>query len=63
MYVFIREPKFSSIGYKVGARFRLTYQYINIPSLLIIHKATVTPPWEKLLQSSHKKQSINVEFA
>jgi hypothetical protein len=33
MYVFIREPKFSSIGYKVGARFRLSYKYINVPCL------------------------------
>ncbi len=36
MYVFIREPKFSSIGYKVGARFRLSYKYINVPCLFII---------------------------
>ncbi len=36
MYVFIREPKFSSsIGYKVGARFRLSYKYINVPCLVI----------------------------
>jgi hypothetical protein len=36
MYVFLREPKFSSIGYKVGARFRLSYKYINVPCLVII---------------------------
>ncbi len=36
MYVFIRESKFSSIGYKVGARFRLSYKYINVPCLFII---------------------------
>ncbi len=36
MYVFIREPKFSSISYKVGARFRLSYKYINVPCLLIM---------------------------
>jgi hypothetical protein len=35
MYVFIGEPKFSSIGYKVGARFRLSYKYIHIRSLII----------------------------
>ncbi len=35
MYVFIREHKFSSIGYKVGARFRLSYKYIHIPCLIM----------------------------
>ncbi len=35
MYVFIREPKFSSIGYKVGARFRLSYKYINVRCLFM----------------------------
>ncbi len=36
MYVLIREPKFSSISYKVGARFRLSYRYIHIRSLIIM---------------------------
>ncbi len=35
MYVFIGEPKFSSIGYKVGARFRLSKKYIYIRSLVM----------------------------
>jgi uncharacterized Zn-finger protein len=44
MYVFIGEPKFSSIGYKVGARFRLSYKYINVRSLVL------------MVYSSHIKQ-------
>ncbi len=35
MYVFIGEPKFSSIGYKVGPRFRLSYKYLHIRSLMM----------------------------
>jgi hypothetical protein len=60
MYVFIGEPKFSSIGYKVGARFRLSYKYkcpmsdhhdhnpmIIIPTFVLCFHVSTKKRWVK----------------
>ncbi len=68
MYLFIREPKFSSIGYKhkVGARFRLSYKYINVPCLkndISSSFSQLCESFDEIIRLSNASQSqINEEF-